>query len=226
MRGLAGEAEHVALDAEGAEHDAGGLVHRFEHRPLFDVQLQIGARVNRFQLGVRFAHPLDVHAVLRQRVDQARAVAIDQLAHLVDLQAAGGGRRAEQAAAEAGAFLVGPVHQLQRDRRPPGGVHAQHFERGHHAETSVQPSAVRHRIEMAADDDRARRVAADRHPVVAGGIGLDGEPEFGDPGGEPRARLAPHRSPGQPLGPIGGRRARRQLTKIGNHSLCVHWRVL
>ena len=40
--------DRVALDAEGAEHDAQRQVHAFQHRPLLDVQLQIGGGV--FQL--------------------------------------------------------------------------------------------------------------------------------------------------------------------------------
>ena len=176
------------------------------------MQLEIRARVDRFQLTLRAAHALELHAVLRQRVDEPRAAAIDQLAHLVDLQAAGGGRRPEQAPAEAGAFLVGPVHQFQRDRRPLGGVHPQDFECGHDAERPVEPPAVRHRIKMAADDDRPGRGAAKRDPVVSRGIGVDRESEPGDLAGKPRARVAPHRSPGQPLGAVCRRRPRRQLT--------------
>ena len=41
MGGLTAEGHLVALDAEGAEHDAERQVHRFEHRPLLDVQLEV-----------------------------------------------------------------------------------------------------------------------------------------------------------------------------------------
>ena len=81
MRRLADEAQHVPLDAEGAEHDAGRLLQRLEHRSLFDVQLQVGARVDRLQLGVRVGHPLELDAVLGQRVDQLGALAIGQPPH-------------------------------------------------------------------------------------------------------------------------------------------------
>jgi hypothetical protein len=63
---------------------------------------------------------------------------------LADLQAAARGRRAEQAAAESRAFLVGPVDHLDRDRRPSILEHPQRLEAGHHAERAVEPSAVRH----------------------------------------------------------------------------------
>ena len=46
MRGLADEAHDVPFDAERPEYDAGRLVHRLEDRALFDVQLEIGARVH------------------------------------------------------------------------------------------------------------------------------------------------------------------------------------
>ena len=45
VRGLARPGDPVALDAEGAEHDAEREVHRLEHRPLLDVQLEVGGRV-------------------------------------------------------------------------------------------------------------------------------------------------------------------------------------
>ena len=44
VRGLADEPQHVALDAVGADHHAGGSAHRLEHRPLLDVQLEVRAR--------------------------------------------------------------------------------------------------------------------------------------------------------------------------------------
>src|SRR6187401_2054466 len=45
MRGLAPEGDLVALDAEGAEDDAERDVHRLEHGPLLDVQLEVGGGV-------------------------------------------------------------------------------------------------------------------------------------------------------------------------------------
>ena len=81
MRRLAREADHVPLDAERAEHDAGRLVHRLEHRALLDVQLEVGARVDRLQLAVRVEHAIERDAVLGERVDQPRALPILQLAH-------------------------------------------------------------------------------------------------------------------------------------------------
>ena len=89
MRRLADEAEHVPLDPEGAEHHAGRLVHRFEDRTLFDVQLEVGACVDGFQMPMRVAHPIEIDAVLAQRVDETRPLTIDEVAHLVDSQTRG-----------------------------------------------------------------------------------------------------------------------------------------
>ena len=68
---------------------------------------------------------------------------------------AGKGRRAKQAAAEARAFFIGPIDQANRDRRTSVvlvGESAQDFERRHHAQAAVEPAAVGHGIEMAAED--------------------------------------------------------------------------
>src|SRR4029453_17305381 len=79
MRRLPGEPQHVSLDAERAEDNAGGFAHRFEHRPLFDVQLEVGTRVDRFQLAMRVEHPIERNAVLLERIDEPRALSILKL---------------------------------------------------------------------------------------------------------------------------------------------------
>ena len=170
MRRLADESNHMPLHAEGAEHDAGGFVHRLEDRPLLDVELEIGARIDRLQLRVRVGHPIEDHAVLLQRVDQRRPVAILQRAHLVDLEAPCSGRRSEQASTKARPFFVRPVDEGQRDWRHRTRVHPKRFEPRDDAETAVEPAAVRHRIKMAAHQDCRRRGAWQRHEIVAGGI--------------------------------------------------------
>src|SRR5207247_6390475 len=83
MGRLAGEAEHVALDAECAEHDAGRLVHRFEHRPLLDVELEVGAGGSLRQLAMRVEHAIECDAVLRERVDEPRPLPVLQLPDVV-----------------------------------------------------------------------------------------------------------------------------------------------
>ena len=107
VRVQAGEAHGVALDAEGAQHGAERLVERLEHRPLLDVQLQVGGRA--FERRARLERAVEVDAVLAQRVGQRDPVAVGQAADRVGLQRAGRRARAQQAAPEARALLVGPV---------------------------------------------------------------------------------------------------------------------
>ncbi len=217
VRGLAGEADHVPLDAKGPEHGAGGPLHRLEHRPLLDVQLEIGTGVDGLQFLPRVDHAIEQDAVLGQRIHQPGALAILQVSDVVERQAAGRRRRSEQAPAEARPFFVGPVHELQRDRRRLPRVRAQGFERGHDPERAVQPTAVRHRIQMRADDHGLLRGSCERDPVVAGGIGLDREAEGRDFFLEPDAGVAPHRTPREALRSVGRRRPRSQFAQFGDH---------
>ena len=161
----------------------------------------------------------DGDAVLRQRIHQPRALTVFQLADVVDRETARGGRRSQQAASEARAFFVGPVHELHRHRRWRRGVKPQRLERRRDAQRAVEPAAVGHRIEMAADDHGLRRGAGQRHPVVAGRIGLDVQAELRDLAGEPGARIAPDRSPGEALGAVGIRGPRGELAQIGDDAL-------
>src|SRR5262245_18030415 len=218
MRRLADEADHVALDAERAKHDARRLVHRLEHRPLFDVELEIAARGDLLQRGMRLVHAIQIDAVLRDRIRQRRPLPIDQRAYFVRPQAAARGRGSQQAAAEARAFLVRPVDDGERPRRAAPLVHAQRAEACRHAEAAVEPAAIRDRIQVAADDDRVRRVARQRDPVVTGRVGRHPQAERGHVIAEPRARVAPHRPPGQTLRAVGCARAGRQRAQIGDHA--------
>src|SRR3954471_10069162 len=91
MRRLAGEPNHVTLDPKRAEHHAGRFLHRFEHGTLFDVELEVRARVDGLQLALSVEHTIEDDTVFGERVDQASALSILQLSYLVDVQAAGGG---------------------------------------------------------------------------------------------------------------------------------------
>src|SRR5213593_1609355 len=97
MRRLTGEAEHVPLDAERPEHDAGRLVHRFEHRPLLDVQLEIRAGGNGLQLAMRIEHAVERDSILRECVDEARPVPVLQVPDIVYFETAGCRAGAEEA---------------------------------------------------------------------------------------------------------------------------------
>ena len=119
VRRLADEAQHVALDAEGAEHDAGRLVHRLEHGPLLDVQLEIRARVDRLQLAACASRMRSSSTPFSRSASTSRMPCLsDERPHVVELQAAAGRRGSKQAPAESRALFVGPVDELERDRRP------------------------------------------------------------------------------------------------------------
>src|ERR1043166_9113029 len=75
-----------------------------------------GGRVLRLAAASLYAIEFD--AGRGQRVRQAHAVAVHELARLVEVEVAGAGGGAEQAPAEARALLVGPVHEPHRERRP------------------------------------------------------------------------------------------------------------
>ena len=67
----------MALDAERAEHDAERELHRLEHGPLLDVQLEIGDRV--LELLPRVERAVEVDAVLAQRIRQRDPVRVAAL---------------------------------------------------------------------------------------------------------------------------------------------------
>ena len=145
-----------ALDAERAEHDAERQVERLQHRALLDVQLEVGGGV--LELRPRLERAVEVDAVLAQRVGQRDAVAIVQLraARPGPPSSPAAARRAEQRAPEARALLVGPVDEPDRHRRLALlGDPAQHLDAGHHVQAAVEPAAVRDRVDVAADQERA-----------------------------------------------------------------------
>ena len=173
-----------------------------EHRALLDVQLQVRGRV--LELRSCVERPVEVDAVGAERVGQRDAVPVGQQPQLVLVaHRAAGRRRAEQRAAEARPFLVGPVDEPDGDRRrallgdPP-----QHLRAGDDVEAPVEPAAVRDRVDVAADQDGALRVAAQRPPVVAGRVALDARAAGPREPVEPRARRVPRLGPRDPLGPV------------------------
>jgi hypothetical protein len=201
MRVRAGEAHAVALHAERPEHDAERQVELLEHRPLLDVQLEVGGGAA--QPLARLAHPVELDAVSGQRVRQCRPVAVGQAAHRVGVERARAGARAHQAAAEARALLVGPVDQLQADVAWLVRERAQHLEAADHVERAVEPAAVRDRVDVAADDHEAIVIARRAGPRVAGLIGLDRHAV--DPvelAAQPLARGDPGVGPGDALSAV------------------------
>ena len=146
---------------------------------------------------------VEVDAVRRQRVGQRGAVAVGQPAHGVGLEAPGGGAGAEQAAPEARALLVGPVHELEREPARLRGERAQHLEPGDDVQRPVEPAAARHRVQVPADDHELVGLAGRRRPRVARLVGLDGHAvDRVELRAQPLARRDPRVRPRDPLGAV------------------------
>src|SRR6478735_1180428 len=199
---LAAERDLVALDAERAEDHAERQVERLEHRALLDVELEVRSRV--LELPPRLERPVEVDAVLADRVRQRDPVDIAPLAQLVLVAHRAGGRRgAEQRAAEAGALLVGPAHEPHGQRRRPlFGDAPQHLDGREHVEAAVEPASVRHGIDVAAEQERALRLARQREPLVPGLVDLLLGADRHDLLAQPLARALPRLRPGDTLSAV------------------------
>jgi len=202
VRGLALPRDLVALDAERPEHDTERQVERLEHRSLLDVQLEI--RDGTLELLARVERTVEVDAVLAQCIRQRDAVRVAAPAQLVLVgHRARRGGRAEERAPEPRSFLVGPIDEPNGERRRPvGGDAPQHLDPGHHVQAAVQPAAVRHGVDVSADQQRPLRIAPEREPLVAGLVDLLRRSGPGNLVAEPAARGLPRLGPGDPLGPV------------------------
>jgi hypothetical protein len=107
---LAAEAYGVALVSRRAGHGRERQVLALEDRALLDVELEVGTGARQATGGL-LGRAAKVHAVLGHRVDQGDPPGVAQPRDLVVVDRPRRAARAEQAAAEARALLVGPVHQ-------------------------------------------------------------------------------------------------------------------
>ena len=86
MRRLADESQQVTLDAERADaRRRSDLFIDFEHRALFDMQLEVRLGVDGLQELLRFVHARELDAVLAQRIDQRHAGLVDEVFDLADI---------------------------------------------------------------------------------------------------------------------------------------------
>ena len=115
---LTAKGEAVALDAVGAQHRAQRQLQALQHRPLLDVQLDVGAGV--FKLRLRLGRVGQDDADPAERRAQTHAVPVTKLGERMYVNVAAGGARTVEAAAKAGALLVGPVNQADGHGRFPG----------------------------------------------------------------------------------------------------------
>ena len=128
---------HPDAAADGGRLDA----LRLQNRPLLDVELQVG--VDPLEPRAGLEHAVELDAVLGQHPGGQAAVGVPGAAQLCQVEGARDRRAAaEQAAAEAGALLVRPVHKGQRPGRARAGGRpgAEHAEGRHHPKGAVQPA--------------------------------------------------------------------------------------
>jgi len=71
VSGLAAEGDLVALHAKGSEDDTEREVERLEHRPLLDVQLEVGGRVLELLPGFERSVELDADATKKAAADDS-----------------------------------------------------------------------------------------------------------------------------------------------------------
>jgi hypothetical protein len=159
---------------------------------------------------------VEVDAVVAQGVlpaDPVRVRARPQLVLVVHRPRGGAG--AEERAAEAGALLVGPAHQPDRDGwRPVPGDAPQHLHARHDVERAVEPAAVGDGVDVAADDESALGVAPEREPLVARRVRLLLDPERGELAGEPLLRTRPRFGPRDALGAVLVARELAELAQL------------
>ena len=216
VRGLALPRDPRPLDPERPEHDAERQVHRLEHRPLLDVQLEVSECA--LELLPCIQRPVEVDAVRGDCVGKRHAVRVAELPQLV-LVGHRAGRRArpEERAAETRALLVGPVHEPHGHRRlallgdPP-----QHLDARHDVQGPVEPAAVRDGVDVAADQERAVVTPRKREPLAAGLVGLLAGARPLDPPGEPLPRPRPRVRPGHTLSAVLVARQLLQLAELGD----------
>ena len=189
----------MTLDPEGSQDRAEREIERLEDGTLLDVELEVRRRC--LQLASSLERTVEVDVVLAQCVRKGDAVPVTKLAQLVLVgHRARGCARPEEAPAEARALLVCPVDEANRHLRgsflgdPPDDLDA-----GHQVEGSVEPAAVRHRVDVAADQHRPLGASTQREPLVAGLVDLLLDSGSLELSGEPLARLLPRLGPRDPL---------------------------
>ncbi len=145
-----------------------------------------------------FAETIHLHAATAQSVFHFYAVAIgtDAIGSYARCSCKCG--RAEQAASETRAFLVGPIDELHGDWRLAvvlRGDATQDFESRENIERSIEPATVRDGIQMPANEQRPFGSPFQRDPIISGGVVVMLDRQLTDFRGEPLARFEPRIRP-------------------------------
>ena len=192
VRGLAFEGNGPPFHAAGALHDGEGLAEIEKHRPLLDVELQVGGGV--FLPGCGVLDLFEINPVRGDGIRQGDAVLVLQPARLVHVEVSGKSGGAEEAFPEARALLIRPIDDLDGDRWFSGKllVDAAHdLHPGHDVQATVEPAAVRYGIDMAADEESFFRLTGEGEPEVSRGIRLGGDGKIRHFPFQPFPRLGP-----------------------------------
>src|ERR1700679_3116336 len=156
-------------------------------------------------LGGRVPNPVNVDLALPQGILQPDSIAIRPSAIGLDAVRPGKGRGAKQAPAEARAFLIGPIHQANSDRRPAVEIlnqTAQPLESGKNAKRAIHPAAIRNRVKMTPQDEDPLRIALQSRPGIACGVEVVLHRQPRQLALKPGARLEPGWTPRNPLRPV------------------------
>src|SRR5207253_466945 len=86
-------------------------------------------------------------------------------------------------------------------------------------EGAVEPAAVRHRVEVPADEERTLRGAGQREPLVPGLVDQLLGARAGNLAAQPLPRPLPGVRPGHPLGAVAVARQPAQLPELGHGAL-------
>src|ERR1700688_3451518 len=119
------------------------------------MQLEICGGILAFFLGCGETN--NFNAATSQRIFHFYSVAIGANAIRGNRMSARKCRRSQQAASEARAFFIGPVHQAYGHRRPAAEFRsktAKHLERGDNIQSTVKPPAIRHGVEVPSENQR------------------------------------------------------------------------
>ena len=219
MRGLAVKSDGMTLHAECPEHRAKGQIHIEQHRSLLDVQLEISRGVLQFLAAV--FDLLEIDADILERIGKLDPVLVNQPARLLHIEIARAGSGTEKAFAKPRAFLVRPINHAHRDRRLAVVlcVDAAHdLDSCQRVEAAVEPSAVRHRIDVAAHEQLFLALTTQRRPEIPRSIIVDFHRQSIETLFQKLARRNPRRCKGDPLRAVRVAGQRAQFLELVDRS--------
>ena len=167
---------------------------------MFDVEFQVSGGKGEF--AAAFLDVFQVEAVCPERCGEEDAGRVAEGAGFGQIQVAGTGAAAEKALAETRALLVGPVDKAEGDGRVAVVLRVDAPEDGQSGEdvqAAVKPAAVGNGIEVPADEQRPRGLAAQGGPEVARGVGVGFDRQGSQLPAEEIARGGPDRGKSHPL---------------------------